>query len=204
MSTEGKTVIELRDPPTKGEVRPPIQGRREEYPICPVPTVGGVELPEELKTYYIMKPMTPADAQKMRRINQHAREIAEDWLEKKTGTDRDTYLKSLVGLNEKLKKKNVANKRKLEKTYRKRMELWNKAWTVGQMHRDLTAVYQILVRNISEVKNLTIPTDDPLNPEFYTGSFAEKIGIIDPTILNYLDRELQKLSGLDSEDISGL
>jgi hypothetical protein len=184
-----------------------VFARRETIEVSPTELYDALKTPEKFRATFVIKPYNPIDEAIIKEINETAfsetaRILALD------STDYVTRAKELANMEVKLDeyKKPVPEKdmeeyQKLYVEYQTLKKHWDKSYGAGKRKRRTRELYDTMIKNIVSVKNLIIDGQ----PEPYTGEVTvETLFMVPSVIINWLDEEMQRKSGLSEVEILGL
>ena len=201
MAVEGKTIVV--DNPEIDEKKNRIFSRRGEENVSPTEIYEENKVDPEDRAIFTVKPYNPIDAQEIKNINKDAEDLIRDKMLDK-GLDYYEALERIETLTDKLNEEDLSSE-DLKKYASECFNLtatWNSCQNYGKRNRDFKRIFEILTNNISKVENL-IYYEDGVRKRYSGEVNYEILTHVDIRIINWLDVELQSMSGLNDSEIMG-
>lgn len=198
---EGKTIV--LDNPEGAEKFNAVFSVRGNVVVSPTELYDRLEVPEEYRAKFTIRPYNAVLAEEIKNINKEA--IAEAYKRfRDLGINHLEHSQRLNDLEEMIKSGDFDEKEKLE--LRKELvtveHTWLECFEYGQRHRNLARVIELMVDNVASVKNLVYKEGETYHS--YSGSINyELMGYLNPNIIKWLDEEMQRISGLSENEIMG-
>jgi hypothetical protein len=204
---EGKTIV--FDNPDADKYSS-VFATRGTVTVSPTELYDKLDVPEEMRATFTVKPFNPIAFEEMRRVNSEAYSYAKKYIES-AGHEYVPFVTTLDSLNiaidefidptpdDKIEEYATAINLKNEL-----MEIWVAANCERDKHRDWNKVFTIIEQHVETVTNLITVNEDGEYESYTGGVNMGTLFLLPPAIAYWLDREVQKVSKLTDAEITSL
>jgi hypothetical protein len=204
---EGKT-IKIDNP--EAEVFSSIFATRGTVKVSPVDLYDRLEMPEEMRATFEIKPFNPIAYEQMRKINSDAFSFCKKYIVK-CGYDYASFVTTLSNLNTAiLDYENPIPEDKHEeydmavKTRDEMQETWMQGNRERNYNRDNVAAFKLIESHVVSVENLITQDSDGDIVSYSGGVDMEVLYMLPPAMAFWLDKEVQINSKLTDGEITSL